>query len=223
MIDGIARRPPVKFHRVPVKPMTLANARGLGRVIDDFDAAEVAIVAWPQTGWRPVTRGKEGGITQGAFKAAWRGEVLIGVSDSFETDDFHTEYVLGWSQNPAVADPDAVAPARDRILVSLINYHPDGGQVFASRHRRPFLLLLAPPSDDVKPEDCVALHSDGSVGFHIDPGVWHQAPFTLAQDDVFENKQGRVHAVVECLFPEEQGLYLSVQLPVAAVPPTQRA
>lgn len=213
----------MKFHQVPVKPMTPANARGLGRVIDDFDAAEVAIVAWPQAGWRPVTRGKEGGITQGAFKAAWRGEVLIGVSDSFETDDFHTEYVLGWSRDPAVADPDAVAPTRDRILVSLINYHPDGGQVFASRHRRPFLLLLAPPSDDVKPEDCVALHSDGSVGFHIDPGVWHQAPFTLAQEDVFENKQGRVHAVVECLFPEEQGLYLSVQLPVAAVPTTRRA
>ena len=139
----------MKLHQVPVKPMTPANARGLGRVIDDFDTAEVAIVAWPQAGWRPVTRGKEGGITQGAFKAAWRGEVLIGVSDSFETDDFHTEYVLGWSQDPAVADPDAVAPAREQILVSLINYHPDGGQVFASRHRRPFLLLLAPPSDEI--------------------------------------------------------------------------
>ena len=213
----------MKLHQVPVKPMTPANARGLGRVVDDFDAAEVAIVAWPQAGWRPVTRGKEGGITQGAFKAAWRGELLIGLSDSFEVDDFHTEYVLGWSRDPAVADPDAVAPAREQILVSLINYHPDGGQVFASRHRRPFLLLLAPPSDDLRPEDCVALHSDGSVGFHIDPGVWHQAPFTLAQEDVFENKQGRVHAVVECLFPEEQGLYLSVQLPLAAVPPTRRA
>ncbi len=213
----------MKLHQVPVKPMTPANVRDLGRVVDDFDAAEVAIVAWPQAGWRPVPRGKEGGITQGAFKAAWRGELLIGLSDSFEVDDFHTEYVLGWSRDPAVADPDAVAPAREQILVSQINYHPDGGQVFASRHRRPFLLLLAPPSDDVKPEDCVALHSDGSVGFHIDPGVWHQAPFTLAQEDVFENKQGRVHAVVECLFPEEQGLYLSVQLPVAAVPPTQRA
>jgi hypothetical protein len=203
--------------------MTPANARGLGWVVDAFVAAEVAIVAWPQAGWRPVTRGKEGGITQGAFKSAWRGELLIGLSDSFEVDDFHTEYVLGWSRDPAVADPDAVAPAREQILVSLINYHPDGGQVFASRHRRPFLLLLAPPGDGVKAEDCVALHSDGSVGFHIDPGVWHQAPFTLAQEDVFENKQGRVHAVVECLFPEEQGLYLSVQLPVAAVPPTRRA
>ena len=213
----------MKLHQVPVKPMTPANARGLGRVVDDFDAEDVAIVAWPQAGWRPVIRGKEGGITQGAFETAWRGELLIGLSDSFEVDDFHSEYVLGWSRDPAVADQDAVAPAREQILVSLINYHPDSGQVFASRHRRPFLLLLAPPSDDVKPEDCVALHSDGSVGFHIDPGVWHQAPFTLAQEDVFENKQGRVHAVVECLFPEEQGLYLSVQLPVAAVPPTRRA
>ena len=92
----------MKLHQVPVKPMTPANARGLGRVVDDFDAEDVAIVAWPQAGWRPVIRGKEGGITQGAFETAWRGELLIGLSDSFEVDDFHSEYVLGWSRDPAV-------------------------------------------------------------------------------------------------------------------------
>jgi hypothetical protein len=202
----------MRIHQVPVKPMTPENARGLGRVIDDFEAAEVTIVPWPQQGWRAVSSGDEGGITRGAFKSAWRGELLMGVSDNFEVDNFHTEYILGWSRDPAEADPRAIAPAREQILVSLINYHPDGGQVFASRHRRPFLLLLAPPGDDVRAADCVALHSDGSVGFHIDPGVWHQAPFTLAEEDVFENKQGRVHGVVECIFPEEQGLYLSVPL-----------
>ncbi len=203
----------MRIHQVPVKPMTPENARGLGRVIDDFDGAEVTIVAWPRRSWRAVTHGNEGGVTQGAFKTAWRGEVLIGLSEAFEVDDFHTEYVLGWSRDPARADPRARRPVREQILVSLINYHPDGGQVFTSRHRRPFLLLLAPPGDDLTPEDCVALHSDGSVGFHIDPGVWHQAPFTLAEDDVFDNKQGRVHAVVECVFPEEKGLYLCVPLP----------
>ena len=202
----------MKIHPAPVKPMTPENAVGLGRVIDDFEAAEVAIVRWPQAGWRAVKRGDEGGITQGAFKAAWRGELLMGLSDSFEVDNFHTEYTLGWSRDPAEADPHAIDPRRERILVSLMNYHPDGGQVFASRHRRPFLLLLAPPGDDVKPKDCVALRSDGSLGFHIDPGVWHQAPFTLAAEDVFDNKQGRVHAVVECVFPEEAGVYLSVPL-----------
>ena len=206
----------MKIHSVPVKPMTPENARGLGRVIDDFAAAEVAIVRWPQLGWRQVKRGDEGGITQGAFKVAWRGELLMGLSDSFEVDNFHTEYVLGWSRDPAEADPLAVEPQRQRILVSLMNYHPDGGQVFASRHRRPFLLLLAPPGDDLTPEDCVALRSDGSVGFHIDPGVWHQAPFTLADEDVFDNKQGRVHAVVECDFPEETGVFLSVPLRAVA-------
>ena len=80
------------------------------------------------------------------------------------------------------------------------------------RRRRTSLLLLAPPGNDVRPADCIALHSDGSVVFHIDPGIWHQAPFTLAEEDVFENKQGRVHGVVECIIPEEQGLYLSVPL-----------
>jgi ureidoglycolate lyase len=202
----------MQTHPVPVRPMTPDNAHGLGRVIDDFEATEVAVVRWPQAGWRAVKRGDEGGITRGAFKTAWRGELLMGLSDSFEVDNFHTEYVLGWSRDPAEADPRAIEPRRDRILVSLMNYHPDGGQVFASRRRRPFLLLLAPPGDDVTLEDCVALHSDGSVGFHIDPGVWHQAPFALAEEDVFDNKQGRVHAVAECDFPEEAGVYLSMPL-----------
>ncbi len=40
-----------------------------------------------------------------------------------------------------------------------------------------------------------------------------QAPFTTADMDVFNNKRGKVHACVECDFPNEQGPYLPVPLP----------
>ena len=66
--------------------MTQDNARGLGHCIDEFEVAEVALVPWLQSAWRAVTRGNEGGITQGAFKAFWRGDMLMGHSDSFEVD-----------------------------------------------------------------------------------------------------------------------------------------
>jgi ureidoglycolate lyase/seryl-tRNA synthetase len=76
----------------------------------------------------------------------------------------------------------------------------------------PFVMLMAKPSDDVQPSDFVAFHSDGSLGFHVDAGVWHQAALTAADADVFDNKQGAVHACVLCDFPDEFGVYLSVPL-----------
>jgi len=194
-------------------PMTPENAKDLGHVIHNFDRAEVSIVHWPQKGWRQVTRGNEGGMVEGSFISSWQGDFLVGCSDNFAVDNFETTYILGWSVDPSHADRSKATGPRDRVFVELINYHPDGGQIFFSKNRRPFVLLLAPPGDDISPKDCVVLQSDGIVGFHIDPGVWHQAPFTLCGEDVFLNKQGRVHGVVECFFPEEQNTYLSVPLP----------
>ncbi len=198
----------MKVHKVLIKPMTPENAKGLGRVVKDFKTAEVDVVPWPARGWRPVARGDERGVSHGIFETRWRGEVLYGRADNFET-----EYVVGWSRDPEAPRKDTVEGPRDRLFVGLVNYHPDGGQVFFSRNRKPFLLLLGKPGDDVKPEDFVALQSDGSVGFHIGSDVWHKAPFTLTEADVFDRKQGNVHACIECDFPNEQGLYLSVPLP----------
>ena len=200
------------YYEVPLLPMTRKNAKGLGRVIRDFNRAKVSIVRWPQKGWRPVERGNEGGVVDGSFTTSWQGDFLVGCSDNFEVDNFETHFVVGCSVDPAHANRTKATGPRDRVLVEMINYHPDGGQVFFSKNRRPFILLLAPPGDDVAPEDCVALRSDGDVGFHIDPGVWHQAPITLASEDVFFNKQGRVHGEVTCFFPAERGLYLYVPL-----------
>jgi ureidoglycolate lyase len=92
------------------------------------------------------------------------------------------------------------------------NYHPDGGQIFSPRDGAAFVALLAKAGDDVRPEDFVAFHCDGSFGIHIDPGVWHQPVFPLDPLAVFDDRQGRVHACVSVNFVGEFGCYLEVPL-----------
>jgi ureidoglycolate hydrolase len=92
------------------------------------------------------------------------------------------------------------------------DYHPDGGQIFFPLAATSFVALLARPGDDVHAEDFVAFWFDGTRGVHIDPGVWHQPVFPLAQSAVFDNRQGRVHACVSIDFVGELGAFIEVPL-----------
>ncbi len=58
----------------------------------------------------------------------------------------------------------------------------------------------------------MAFACDGRAGLHVDPGVWHQPVFPLADRATFDDLQGRVHACVSCSFVAEFGLYLAVPL-----------
>ena len=44
---------------------------------------------------------------------------------------------------------------RSRYLLWHCNYHPDGGQLFFPLEKRPFVVPLALPGDDVQPKDFV--------------------------------------------------------------------
>jgi len=103
-------------------------------------------------------------------------------------------YLTGWFADPATASTTRAALDCSRLYTHEANYHPDGGQIFAPQNHAPFVELLAPPGDDVKPEDFVAFYCNGSFGIHIDPSVWHQPVFPLQERACFDNKQGRVHA-----------------------------
>ena len=48
-----------------------------------------------------------------------------------------------------------------------MNYHPDGGQVFFPTAKNAYVMILALPDDDCKPEDYVAFYFDGSCGLQI--------------------------------------------------------
>ena len=198
-----------RAQRVRSVRATAQSLAGYGRLVDDFAAAAVTIVTWPQPGWRPVVAGtgNEGGIVQDLFEMTRRGEVQVAVNHAVGRS-----YVTGWFADPATAS-DARAPAdTTRLYTHEANYHPDGGQVFMPRTKAPFVALLAKPGDDVTPDDFVAFWFDGAQGIHIDPGVWHQPLFPAGPSLVFDDKQGRVHACIAIDFVREFGVYLDVPL-----------
>jgi len=81
------------------------------------------------------------------------------------------------------------------------------------------LLASAKVGDAIRPEHFRAFYFDGSVGFHIAPGVWHYSPYiqpaTGSGDKAemtFSNKQGSVFACVGADTVNEFGVYLKVPL-----------
>jgi ureidoglycolate hydrolase len=98
------------------------------------------------------------------------------------------------------------------MLLWHANYHPDGGQLFFPLEPRPFLVPLARPGDDVRPEDFVGFRFDGRRGLYIHPNVWHEGVFALAGCQRFHDEQGAVHARVSVDFPREFGCLLEAPL-----------
>ena len=196
---------------LPVVEATDANLAGYGRLVDDPAAAAVEITRWPAAGWRPVDddSGDQGGTTEGTFRCEWRGDVLYGSNEAVGG-----HYVLAYACEPPDAREDH---GRDpqRLLLWHANYHPDGGQLFFPIDRRPYVVPLARPGDDVKPDDFVAFRFDGRRGLYIHANVWHEGVFAVSGTQRFFDKQGAVHARVSVDFPREFGCLLEVPLGAA--------
>jgi hypothetical protein len=194
---------------VPIKLLTPETAKGLGTVYTHFEEAQVELRPWLVRGRRGLHPGTGyGHVVEGPFEIFWKGEVMYSRNNAIGRDD-----VLGWLADPGAARDDVpVPPERPHILVGFVNYHDDGGQAFGPRNRVPTVYLVAPPSEDPRPEDFVALYTDGSLGLSMHAGVWHTAPLPLGHSEVYDNKQGSIHATVDCDFLLEQNLLLKVPL-----------
>jgi ureidoglycolate lyase len=194
--------------RMPVVEATPQALDGYGHLVDDRQTCEIEIVRWPALGWRPVDEdtGDQGGTTEGIFVSEWQGDILFGRNEAVEG-----EYILAYGTEPAAADR---THRRDpeRILLWHANYHPDGGQLFFPIEREPFVVPLARPGDDAKPQDFVCFRFDGTKGLYIHPGVWHEGVFAVAGTRRFFDKQGAVHARVSIDFAREFGCLLEAQL-----------
>lgn len=204
---GVRRR-----HRAELVAATDANLQGYGCLVAAPGSRPIEIVRWPAQGWRPVdaNSGDQGGIAEGIFEFWWRGDTLYARNNAVGDS-----YVFAWSTWPEEAAADGPARPRNEALVWRANYHPDGGQLFYPQHREAFVVPLALPGDDVRPEKFVAFWCDGSRGLYIHPNVWHGAVVPLADNAALLDRQGRVHARVSVDFPKEFGCYLTVPLPVA--------
>ena len=198
----------LKRVRMPVVEATAEALDRYGRLVDDHRACEIEIVRWPAQGWRPVDEdtGDEGGTTEGVFVSEWQGDVLFGRNEAVGG-----EYILAYGTEPSAA---ARAHRREpeRILLWHANYHPDGGQLFFPLEREPFVVPLALPGDDVKPESFVCFRFDGRQGLYIHPNVWHEGVFGLRGTRRFIDRQGAVHARVSVDFAREFGCLLEAAI-----------
>jgi ureidoglycolate hydrolase-like protein len=193
---------------MPVVAATPAALEGYGYLVDDRARCEIEIVRWPAQGWRAVDAetGDQGGTTEGVFVSEWRGDVLYGRNEAVGG-----EYILAYATEPELADR---THRRDpaRMLLWHANYHPDGGQLFFPLDAAPFVVPLALPGDDVKPQNFVCFRFDGRRGLYIHPNVWHEGVFALRGTQRFFDKQGAVHARVSIDFARECGCLLEAAL-----------
>ena len=197
------------WYDVPLVIATDETVKGFGCLVDDADNFDIEIVQWPAQGWRPVDAGTgdEGGFVEGIFHSEWSGQVLRAKNDAVNGD-----YILGWSDNPENACEDLTDEQPERVLLWHLNYHPDGGQLFFPLDGQPFVVPVAMPGDDLKPEDVVALWCDGSQGLYIHPAIWHEGVFASTQGQSFRDRQGKVHARISCNIAQEFNVFLNVPL-----------
>jgi len=191
-------------HDVPILLATQENLKAFGRLVPDFYAEQVERVTWPKTmGWRSlmVDSGNKHALAEGDYDIIWKGDFVYANNVAVQM-----EFVTAMSASEGV-------DGRRVILVRDANYHPDGSQVFFTKSRRPFVMLMAPPiGDDIQPEDFTAFWFDGTHGFNIAPNVWHQAPYCVDDVTVFLNKQSSVFASVEVDTVKEFNVFLRVPI-----------
>jgi len=198
----------LKWVNMPVVDATNESLRGYGELVHAADGREIEIVRWPAGGWRPVDTdsGDEGGTKQGVFTAEWKGDLLYGKNEAVGG-----EYILGYGADPGTAS-EAHDRLPERILLWHANYHPDGGQLFFPLEPHPYLVPLALPGDDVKPDDFVCFRFSGDQGLYIHPDIWHEGIFPMQGSNRFFDKQGAVHARVSVDFAREFHCLLCVEL-----------
>ena len=202
-------KPSLPLVQVPLIEASDESVKAYGCLVDDYSGFEIEIVQWPAQSWRPIDEGTgdQGGCVEGIFHCRWDGDVLMGRNEAV---DGH--YVLGWSCDPQQANTGTASVPRDQVILWHLNYHPDGGQLFFPLDKKPFVVPVAPPGDNLVLEQVIAFWCDGSRGFYIHPKIWHEGVFAVEDAQQFFDRQGKVHARVSCDLAGEFGAYLSVPL-----------
>src|SRR5579859_4934099 len=198
-LDKIAYTPSTGARPVHDTPLVIATPEslaGYGLLVEEPRTFPIEIVTWPAQGWRKIDAGSgnQGGVTEGLFEFCWKGETLYArnhaVGDS---------YLFGWSNWPEEA-ASISEKRRERALIWRANYHPDGGQLFHPLEGESFVIPLALPGDDVRPDGFVSFRCGGGRGLYIHTNVWHGAVAPHADHAVFLDRLCRFLARVSVDF-----------------------
>ncbi len=198
----------LKRFRIPIVEATPESVKGYGWLVDDPAECKVEITRWPAQGWRPVDSdcGDEGGTTEGVFNSFWKGDILYGRNEAVGG-----HYIIGYNTLPEDAREDQDRNP-DHILLWHANYHPDGGQMFFPLDKRPFLVPVALPGDDITPDKFICFYCQGDKGLYIHADIWHEGVFAIQASQRFLDRQGAVHARVSVDFAREFGGLLEIDL-----------
>lgn len=76
-------------------------------------------------------------------------------------------------------------PVTVPLEVEMLERHPQGSQAFMPLHGERFLIVVAPPGDDIAPSDVRAFVTDGHQGVNYRAGTWHAVQSVLDREGEF--------------------------------------
>ncbi len=71
------------------------------------------------------------------------------------------------------------------LTIAMVEKHPLGSQAFVPLEAAPFLVVVAPPSDTVEPDDLRTFLAEAGQGVNYAPGVWHHPVIALGRETDF--------------------------------------
>ncbi|WP_110631029.1 ureidoglycolate lyase [Salinicola salarius] len=71
------------------------------------------------------------------------------------------------------------------LELELLERHPLGSQAFMPLHEERFIVVVAPPGDDIDPDGICAFVTDGRQGVNYRAGTWHAIHSVLEREGEF--------------------------------------
>ncbi|MZR31323.1 ureidoglycolate lyase [Sneathiella litorea] len=97
------------------------------------------------------------------------------------------------------------------LTIRLVERHPKGSQAFVPLNNRPYLVLVAPKGETVRPEDLRAFKANGKQGVNYHAGVWHHPVLALNEvSDFLVIDRGGEGANCDELYFEDQDITLTL-------------
>lgn len=79
----------------------------------------------------------------------------------------------------------AAVPYQTPIQIKLMERHPLASQAFMPMTTRPYLIVVAEPCEDLKPEDLKTFITNGHQGVNYARNVWHHPLLVLGEPASF--------------------------------------